>query len=187
MTSKGKHAEAYQKYEEVINKAMDDDMRDMFTEEQQLLLEQALLDAERKESADEKAWLLRVAIDSVYDQCISNYNAVTSAKPPSLHVLIKDAIKNSSDHFERGEHSRGIALCTNLLKKMINTRTYREMVSPAAKKLVSEFLESDKMVEDINDNASKVRATLDRVYNEIRLPDIYSPSRGPQVKKKKNK
>lgn len=181
LTGKGRHSLAYGKYKSLINGALDDQMRDHFEMDLQLMLEDALTDAEKKEGEEAKAWVLRTAIDTVYDRCIADYNVVSTARPPSLHSQIKDTINLSHTHIEGGDYQRGIETCTNLLKKMINSRVYREQVSPAAKKLVSESLETVEMTDDKKSSASKVRATLDRIYNEIRLPDVYAPSGGPQV------
>ena len=69
-----------------------------------------------------------------------------------------------------------------LLEKMQNDKKYADLVSPAAKKLVEESLAVAKMSDDdLDSKNSKLRDSLDRVYNEIRLPDVYSPSAGPLV------
>lgn len=182
MSGKGLHSRAYEKYKNLINEALEKTMREEFATEHQQTLEDALVNAEKKQSPEEQAWVLRHAIDSVYDCCIESLNVVPTAKPPSLHNLIKDAINVSSNYIHDGNYERGIDTCTDLLKKMVNSRTYRELVSPAAKKLVTESLETVEMTDDKKTSASKIRASLDRVYNEIRLPDVYSPSAGPQVR-----
>ena len=64
---------------------------------------------------------------------------------------------------------------------MKTNEKYRDLVSPAAKVMVNESLEIAESADDLELKNKKLRESLDRVYNEVRLPDVYSPSTGPLV------
>jgi len=181
LTNKGSHKLAFNIYKKLINEALGGAMREFFTRQQQMILEVALTKTNEIAELREQAWQMRSAIDTVYDECLLDYNDVTGAMPSNLHTVIKDTINDASASIATGNRKAGLEQYTTLLKQMKINRKYRELVSPAAQKLVDESLEVAESADDIELKTSKVRASLDRVYNEIRLPDVYSPSCGPLV------
>lgn len=181
LTNKGSHKLAFNIYKKLINEALNGNTREYFTRPQQVILEKAIVKSMEIAEIQEQAWQMRSAIDTVYDECLLDYNDVTDAMPSNLHTVIKDTINHASATIATGDRKAGLEKYTTLLKQMKNNRKYRELVSPAAQKLVDESLEVADSADDMEMKTSKVRASLDRVYNEIRLPDVYSPSCGPLV------
>lgn len=102
--------------------------------------------------------------------------------PPNLNVIIKDTIKSASTSVEKGDTKRAYEEYVQLLENMKNNEKYSSLVSPSARELVEDSLVFSKMSDhDLDVKTSKLRDSLDRLYNEIRLPDVYKPSFGPLV------
>ena len=193
LCDRGMYQRSFTIYERLIKEALTEVMRPHFSCARLKTLEDALAsvakDAKEEDSSKDsngprdRAWCLRSAIDTVYDECLLDYNEVTDAmSPPNLNVLIKDTIKNAASSAASGDKPRATQQYVKLLEKMQNNKKYADMVSPAAKKLVEESLAVAKMSDDdLDSKNSKLRDSLDRVYNEIRLPDLYAPSTGPLV------
>ena len=184
LTSKGNHARASAMYKKLINDSLN--MREHFTRQQQKTLENALSFVDADLSQDDQvvnqAWKMRSAIDTVYDECISDFNDVQSAMPSNLQSVIKDTINMASDCVANGNLSKAFLEYTKLLKQMKQNQKYKELVSLTAKTLVDDSLcFAESSTEDVTTKVRKLRDSLDRVYNEIRLPDVYSPSLGPLV------
>lgn len=179
LTSKGSHERACKLYKKLINDALENEMRENFSTEHQNLLEDAL--AYEQGSLQEKAWKMRSAIDSVYDDCLLDYNDVKGAMPANLHSLIKETINRAVANIATGDNQAGLDKYRTLLEQLKNNKKYRELVSPAAQKLVKESLEIAESGDNVEVTNIKLRESLDRVYNEIRLPDVFAPSTGPQV------
>lgn len=179
LTSKGSHERACKLYKKLINDALENEMRENFSTEHQNLLEDAL--AYEQGSLQEKAWKMRSAIDSVYDDCLLDYNDVKGAMPANLHSLIKETINRAVANIATGDNQAGFDKYRTLLEQLKNNKKYKELVSPAAQKLVKESLEIAESGDGLEVTNIKLRESLDRVYNEIRLPDVFAPSTGPQV------
>eukprot|EP00111_Clytia_hemisphaerica_P023442 TCONS_00069075-protein len=185
LTSKGNHVRASAMYKKLINDSLS--MREHFTRQQQKTLESALsfMDADppQDDQAVNQAWKMRSAIDTVYDECISDFNDVQSAMPSNLQSVIKDTINLASDCVANGNLSKAFMEYTKLLKQMKQNQKYKDLVSLTAKNLVDGSLcFAETSTEDMSTKVRKLRDSLDRVYNEIRLPDVYAPSLGPLQK-----
>ena len=192
LCDRGMYQRSFTIYERIIKEALTEKMRPHFSCARLKTLEDALVNVAKDAKEDgpkdpngprDRAWCLRSAIDTVYDECLMDYNEVADAmSPPNLNILIKDTIKSATTSVASGDKPRAYQQYVKLLEKMQNDKKYADLVSPAAKKLVEESLAVAKMSDDdLDSKNSKLRDSLDRVYNEIRLPDVYSPSAGPLV------
>ena len=188
LCDRGMFSRAFSIYERLMKEALTEKIRAHFSQAQQQTLEDALASVKDEDNSDsnrprDQAWCLRSAIDTVYDECLLDYNEVTDAMPPpNLNMLIKNAINSAATSTASGDKSRAYQQYVQLLEKMKNNTKYAQLVSPTAKKLVEETLDHAKLSdEDLDSKNRKLRHSLDRVYNEIRLPDVYSPSPGPLV------
>jgi len=183
LTSRGSYDRAANIYKRLIEDALKNHS-DHFKPDRCLTLETAL--EVQDENAQDRAWKLRSAIDTVYDECLCDYNDVSDAMPPNLHTRIKDTINKASSKITSGDQQHGLTEYINLLKDMKNNDKYRDLISPAAKVMVNESLEIAESADDLDLKNRKLRESLDRVYNEVRLPEVYSPSVGP-LKSRKQK
>lgn len=160
---------------------LNSDMQTNFSVQHIMKLENAIRLAENETQKENKTWLLRSNLDSVYDECISKYNAVDSQKPPNLQEKIKDTINSVLPDVDTGDHKAGLQKYTALLKQIQSEKRYRNLMSAEALKLLDESIEKAEASDDVEHSVSQVRESLDRIYNEVRLPDVYSPEKSRQV------
>lgn len=180
LCDKGSHTRAYDLYKKIIREMLADSMQENFRLDQIMKLEEALKNAEGAEKPEDKAWFLRSTIDTVYDLCIGDFNAVESMKPPSLHTQIKDTIRSASTQIDGGNLRNGMEQYAMLLKQIQSNTKYKNSISPAALKQIDISVKEAEATVDARESATMLRSSLDRIYNEIRLPEVYSPCSGPQ-------
>ncbi|XP_057301304.1 uncharacterized protein LOC130635832 isoform X2 [Hydractinia symbiolongicarpus] len=187
LSDKGRHTCAYDLYLKTINQMLDSDMQTNFSIPHIMKLENAIRLAENETQKENKTWLLRSNLDSVYDECISMYNAVDSQKPPNLQEKIKDTINSVLPDVDAGDYKASLQKYTALLKHIQNEKRYRNLMSAEALKLLDESIEKAEASDDMEHSVSQVRESLDRIYNEVRLPNVYSPEKFRQVNRPKAK
>ena len=168
-------------YKKLINDALQ--LREHLTLQQQRQLQDSLGDVSEANINDiqEQAWRMRSAIDGVYDECISDFNEVSCAKPSNLHSVIKEVINSASTSIAEGDFTKGLTEYVNILRQLKNNRKYKDTISLVCQKIVDEALQAADSADDILMKVYNLRKSLDRIYNEFRLPDVFSPSVGPLV------
>ena len=159
---------------EDIKKNLPKDMIDLMTE--------ALGKCKVSEDKEVKVWALRAAIDTIYDKCVTFYAAPDTARFSPIHERIKTCINKVVELKETGKEKEGFNDFYNLLKETSSLKDYKKF-STETQDMVQKAIDEAKSTDDIDAAMLTMRKTLDQVYNEVRLPDIYTPCYGPVVSK----
>ena len=181
LSTKGNHQRASNLYKKLINDALQ--LREHLTVQQQRNLEKAIAGVEGNTNDDiqSQAWKMRSAIDLVYDECISDFNEVSCAMPSNLQSVIKEVINSASTCIAEGDFTKGLTEYATILRQLKNNRKYKDNTSVVCQRIVDEALQAVDSDDTIQVKVSNLRQSLDLIYNEIRLPDVFSPSMGPLV------
>lgn len=181
LSTKGNHQRASNLYKKLINDALQ--LREHLTVQQQRNLEKAIAGVEGNTNDDiqSQAWKMRSAIDLVYDECISDFNEVSCAMPSNLQSVIKEVINSASTCIAEGDFTKGLTEYATILRQLKNNRKYKDNTSVVCQRIVDEALQAIDSDDTIQVKVSNLRQSLDLIYNEIRLPDVFSPSMGPLV------
>ena len=173
LTEYGRHAMAEKEFADLINEILKDRLRQFFPDERLTILEQAMQEANKTDLPKEKVWLLRSAIDTVYDLCVDDYNSVDIAKPLSIHKDIKNVVNDMyklSDTFE-GDQILEVAL--NLIDKVNSNKSFKSLISPEGISMLTDATFTIPATKDLKSKFPITRSILDRLYNEIRLPEVF--------------
>jgi len=178
---RGMHNRAYDLYKKTVNEILGKDVSCHFTHAHVKVLEDSLLKAESVTDMGDKAWLLRSTIDTVYDTCISELNEVDSQQPSPFHTQIKNVINEAAPYATKNNFHEVLSKYTSVLKRLRVNRKFQELLSKDAQGVVEKAIEMATVSDDLESSVKGMRLSLDRLYNEVRLPDVYCPSSGPQT------
>lgn len=181
LCGKSHHKRGYELYKKTAKEILNEGTARYFSDEHLDILQEALDASENMSNEQEKAWQLRSAIDTVYDNCINELNDVDSQRPPAFQIQIKDCINEASPYVNAGNYHEGLSKYTTLLKRFQNNIHFKKAISNDTLAMVAQVLNAVIHGDDLQYSVKKARESLDRLYNEIRLPDVYYPSSGPQV------
>ena len=174
----GNYTKAFTLYVKTIDSLLSSDIAMHLSKSQIEILTTALANIQSVEDDSKKAFILRIAIDEVYDSCMTGNNEVQLQSDSDIQSEMLKVIKIGSNMIQSGNRREGLKLYIDFLMRFQKSTAFREQISLSSQKIVNQRLSEveQSFNLDLESSIMNIHSTLDVIYSELRLPDVYMVS-----------
>lgn len=166
----GKSQSSIKVYMRIVNEILQEDKRTYFTQKGLKSLEENVKEAKEFDDVDESARLIRKGLENVYDALIDHYCGLNGVSFNPAH----EKITRSNELCRPLIRTRRFADCVRIFRKVAEDLLADTSLSQTAHKRLQDAVEFSLDCKDQSEANLKLRKGLDYVYDELRLPEIYS-------------
>lgn len=161
----------------IVKEVLSEENRSHFSAKTLKQLEEKVKETQDSDDFDENARLIRKGLETVYDDLIDHYCGLNGVTFNPSH----EKITRAHDLCGPLIRSRRYEDAVRIFKKVADDLLSDTSLSNTALKRLQDAVEFSLDCKDQSEANHKLRKTLDYVYDEIRLPEIYSQL--PQIEK----
>ena len=166
----GKSQNSVKVYMRVVKEVLSEENRPHFSAKKLKLLEEKVRETQDSDDYDENARLVRSGLECVYDDLIDHYCGLNGVTFNPSHEKITRAQELCGPLVRSRRYEDAVRIC----RKVANDLLSDSSLSQTAIKRLQDAVHFSLDCKDQSRANFKLRKSLDYVYDEIRLPEIYS-------------
>ena len=169
LTLAGKQEATVKVYMRVANNVLSADARPYINSSKLASFEDTVNESKTSKDTKELAWMLRRDLEGIYDDMIDRYCGLTGVGFDPVHKKVSHCIEVCQPLVKSGRYKEANRIYRKVAEDILSAASN---LSSKAVVLLNQALSSTYET-DNKETASKIRKSLDYVYEEFRLPDVY--------------
>lgn len=166
----GKWQSSIKVYMRIVNEILTEDKRSYFSSKKLRSLEETIKEVNDSDDVDEIARSIRKSLEDIYDDLIDHYCGLNGVTFNPSH----EKITRSNELCRPLVRSRRYADSVRIFRKVAEDLLSDVTLSKTALRRLRDAVDFSLDCKDQSEANLKLRKCLDYVYDEIRLPEIYS-------------
>eukprot|EP00112_Aurelia_sp_Birch-Aquarium-sp1_P021276 Seg5686.1 transcript_id=Seg5686.1/GoldUCD/mRNA.D3Y31 product="hypothetical protein" protein_id=Seg5686.1/GoldUCD/D3Y31 len=167
----GKSQSSIKVYMRIVKELLSEDKRKYFSDSKLNSLEDKVEETKECDDADENARLIRSGLEDIYDDLIDHYCGLNGVTFDPAHQKISRAIELCRPLVRSGRYTDSIRIYKKIAEDLL---TSCKTITEKALNRLQDALQFSFDCKDLQECNLKLRKSLDYVYDEIRLPEIYT-------------
>ena len=166
----GKSQSSVKVYMRVVKEVLSEESRPHLSAKKLRFLEDKVKETQGSDDFDENARLLRKGLECIYDNLIDHYCGLNGVTFNPSHEKITRALELCGPLARSRRYADAVRICRKVADDLLSDTS----LSQTALKRLQDAVDFSLDCKDQSEANFKLRKSLDYVYDEIRLPEIYS-------------